>query len=86
MNYEQENQPMTIKIRSGIPIPEQNREGRRGPIFLAMAKMEVDQCIDLPEDTVRTNLYRRAQKLGIKLTYRYLTEKGEKILRVWRIE
>lgn len=87
MTQQTETQPMQqIKIKSGIPIPDQHREGRRGPIFEAMSQMKVDQCIDLPKDTVRTNLYLRAKKLGIKFTYRYITENGKELLRLWRTE
>ena len=77
---------MQIKIRSGIAIPEQHREGRRGPVFEAMAQMKVGQCIDLPKETARTNIYTRAKKLGIKTCYRYVSENGKEVMRVWRTE
>jgi hypothetical protein len=76
-----------IEIKTGIPIPPPSAHGRRGPITVAMGKMQVGNCIDLPppeNPKVRSDMYVRAKTAGIKITMRTVHENGAAVLRIWR--
>lgn len=85
-----------ITIKRGIPIPPKHQpkppEESPSEVIRLFAKMEVGDCIDIPipdeksKMATRANLYPRAKRAGIGITYRFMNEKGKDFIRVWRTD
>jgi len=76
-----------LEIKKGIPIPSQIMFGKRSPLTTTLGKLEVGDCIDLPNkgQKFKSDLYIRAKTVKIKITLRTIIENEHTIVRLWRV-
>ena len=72
-------------IERGIPVPPPSNPGR--PSLYPFKAMQVGDSFFAPtiRHSIRRNAYNHGVRLGTQYTTRFVTEKGVKGTRVWRI-
>jgi len=87
MKNKTEGLPEVIEIKKNIPIPPRNKRIATHPITVAMTKMKVGDCFDLPAEDYNRNrntLYQKARFAKIAYCVRLVRNGKSPLLRVWR--
>ncbi len=79
-----------ITVQSGIPLP--NPDSPRGRSIYPWREMSVGDSFFVKGDPNKKNpisggaVGSAARRLGVKFAMRYVTERGQKGIRVWRVK